>query len=268
MRIRANNILEHLLDDGFDFDKTIKEVDGLRQAYRQQNDTDNANTAWAIMTIVGIHRDYRMVFSRLQIKQYYDAWCLLERIEIDISFLLRNFPGTKGAVEYVEIMVKRLQSLFPYRLFISTVMVITERTCSICGKKRSLRSHCGHYTGHVYAGELCCDEVQKGELRGADIVTNPEHKYSVLFPGDENGQKDNYDYQLLDYLMGVWKDPYNPWHYVTIHTYKKPKEFPELNDDSFCPCGSGKCYAECCKNNPKGIKHVVYEFRSGLHSSK
>ena len=265
MKNKANNILKHLLDDGFDLDKTIKEVDGLRLAYRQQNDTDNANTAWAIMTIVGIHRDYRKVFSLLQSKQYYDAWCLLERIEIDISFLLRNFPRTKGAVEYVEIIVRRLQSLFPYRLFISTVIVITERTCKICGKRRTLRNHCGHYVGHVYAGELCCDEEKKGELHGADLVTNPEHKYAVVFPSDENGKKDNYDYQLLDCLMGVWKDPYSPWHYVTIHTHKKPEEFPQLSEDSLCPCGSGKRYKNCCKDNQEGIKHVIYEIRPGLN---
>lgn len=267
MKNKANNILKHLLDDGFDFDKTIKEVDELRLAYCQQNDVDNANTAWAVKTIVGIHRDYRKVFSLLQSKQYYDAWCLLERIEIDLSFLMRNCPGTKSAVEYVEVMVRRLQSLFPYRIFISTVMVITERTCNICGKKRSLRSHCGHFAGHVYSGELCCDVVQKCELHGADLVANPEHKYAVVFPSDETGKKDNYDYQLLDYLMSVWKGPYNPWHYITIYTHKKPCEFPKLTDVSFCPCGSGKLYEECCKNDPKGVKHIIYEFRPGLNPS-
>lgn len=48
------------------------------------------------------------------------------------------------------------------------------------------------------------------------------------------------------FLMNEWKDPYIPWHYITINTHKKPDEFPDLKDDSYCPCGSGKKYIECC----------------------
>lgn len=264
MKNRANEILKHVLDDDFDIETTIKEVDELRLTYRHNKDAENANTAWAVMTILCIHRDYRKVFLLLQSKEYYDAWCLLETIEIDLADLLRNFPGTKGAVEYIDIMVRQLQSLFPYRLFISTVILIKERKCSICGKKRSIRNHCNHFTGHVYDGELCCDEVSKCVLQGADIVFNPEHKYSVLFPSDENGQYDNHDYHVLDFLMNEWKDPYIPWHYITINTHKKPDEFQDLKDNSYCPCGSGKKYIECCKDDPDGVKHLIYEFRPGL----
>ena len=163
-------------------------------------------------------------------------------------------------------MVQRLQSLYPYKVFFSTVIVIKERTCSICGEKRSLRYHCGHYVGHVYAGELCCDIVKKCELEGVDVVRNPEHKYSVAFINGENGQEDHYDYCLLDAIMADWVDPYNPWYYETHHTHKSLNEFPGLKDNDYCPCGSAKKYSECCKNDPEGIKHTVYEFKAGMGS--
>ena len=265
MKIKTQEILSHLLEDDFDFDATIKEVDALRKDYQQQHDEENANVAWATSEIVSLHRDYRKAFSMLQEKQYYDAWCLLEQIEIGIVHLLRNFSGTKNAVSYIETMVRQLQSLYPYRVFFSTVIIVKERTCGICGKKRSIRHHCGHFPGHVYNGELCIDIVKKAELEGVDIVFNPEHKYAVAFGRNgEHDHEDHYDYKLLEGLMGRWKDPYFPWHYTTKHIHKSPDEFLDLTDDSICPCGSGKKYGECCKNDSEGVKHVVYEYRPGL----
>lgn len=107
MKNKTQEILSHLLEDGFDYDATIHEVDALRKDY-QQHDEENANVAWATLEIVSLHRDYRKVFSMLQAKQYYDAWCLLEQIEIGIANLLRNFSGVKNAVEYISIIVRQL----------------------------------------------------------------------------------------------------------------------------------------------------------------
>ena len=265
MKNKAKEILDHLLDEGFDCDTAIEEIDEQRKAYQTQHDEENANVAWATQTIVRLHRDYREVFSMLKNKHYYEAWCRMEQIEIGISNLLRNFSGIRNAVEYISMMVKQLQSLYPYKVFLSTVILIKERTCSICNKKRTIRHHCGHFTGYVYNGELCYDRVEKCVLEGVDIVFNPEHKYAVAFGRrDENDKEDHYDYRLLDGLMSRWRDPYIPWHYITVHTHKSLDEFPGLKDESLCPCGSGKEYGECCKNDPEGVKHVIYEFRPGM----
>lgn len=268
MKNKAQEILSHLLEDGFDYDATIKEVDALRKEYQQQHDEENANVAWATLEIVSLHRDYRRAFSMLQNKQYYEAWCLLEQIEIGIANLLRNFSGVKNAVKFISIIVRQLQCLYPYRVFLSTEMVIKERVCSICGKKRSIRHHCGHFPGHIYNGEMCCDHVEKCALEGIAIVFNPEHKYAVAFGRNgENDHEDHYDYKLLKGLMDRWKDPYYPWHFTTRHIHKSTDEFPGLKDDDYCPCSSGKKYGECCKNDPEGIKHVVYVFKPGLGRS-
>lgn len=69
---------------------------------------------------------------------------------------------------------------------------------------------------------------------------------------------------LLEEVMKFWKDPFMTWHYTTKHIHKSPEEFPGLTDDSTCPCGYGKIYRECCKNDPEGVKHVVYTFGPGL----
>lgn len=264
MKSKATEIIGHLLEPDFDIEVAIAEVENLKKSYQTAHDDENANIAWAVLQILEIHRDYRTVFIQLRNKQYYEAWCLLEQIEIAIANLLRNCPGSKNAVKYVGIMVQRLQSLYPYKVFFSTVIVIKERVCSICGKKRTLRNHCGHFVGHVYGGELCSDIVQKCELGGVDVVFNPEHKYAVAFVGGENGREDHYDYSILEAVMNEWDDPYKPWYYETRHIFKSPDDFPGLKDEDYCPCGSAKKYAECCKKRSEGIKHTVYEFKAGL----
>ena len=70
MKNKASEILKHLLDKDFDFDATIQEVDELRLDYRQSGDEEKANTAWAVIVILRIHRDFRRVHSLLQ-----DIYC-------------------------------------------------------------------------------------------------------------------------------------------------------------------------------------------------
>lgn len=264
MKNKASEILKHILDKDFDFDATIKEVDELRSAYRKKGDEENANIAWAAKSILHIHKDFRRAYSQLQDKKYYEAWCLMEDIEIGVDNLLRNCPGALNAVKYISLMVRQLQGLYPYKVFMSTEILIKERTCSICGKKRMIRHHCGHYPGYVYNGEMCKDIVSAAALGGLALVFDPEHKYAVAFPSDENGRKDQYNYMLLEEVMRFWKDPFMTWHYTTKHIHKSPDEFPGLADETACPCGSGKKYGDCCKNDPEGVKHVVYTFGPGL----
>ena len=264
MKNKASEILKHILDKDFDFDATIKEVEELRLAYRKQGDEENANATWALKTILIIHRDFRRAYYLLKEKQYYEAWCLMEDIEISVDNLLRNCPGAVNAVKYINLMVRQLQGLYPYKVFMSTEILIKERTCSICGKKRMIRHHCGHYPGYVYNGEMCNDIVKAAALEGLALVFDPEHKYAVAFPSDENGRKDQYNYILLEEVMKSWKDPFNAWHYTIKHIHKSPDEFPGLTDDETCPCGSRKKYGECCKNDPEGVKHVVYLFGPGM----
>lgn len=260
MKNKASEILKCIFDKGFDFDAVIQDVDELRLFYRQQGDEEEANTAWAVIVILRIHRDFKRVHSLLQEKQYYEAWCLMEKIEIAVGNLLRNCPEALNAVKFISKMVRQLQSLYPYKVFMSTEILIKERTCSICGKIRTIRHHCGHFPGYVYNGEMCYDTVEAAALEGISFVFDPEHKYAVVFLSDGKERNDQYNYMLLDEVMTFWKDPFMTWHYITKHTHKRPEEFPGLTDEAACPCGSGNMYGDCCKHDPDGIKHIVYTF--------
>lgn len=259
MKNKANDIIVHLTDDDFDYDRCIADIDAEKKKYQENQDEENANVAWIIEHIVIAHKAFVDTFKLLKAKEYYKAWCELEQIEILCNSIVKICPGSTVALKYIIDTVHNIQLLYPYRVFTSTVLVVKERVCSICGRKRTIRNHCGHFVGHLYNGEMCHDSIKSCELKGIDIVFNPEHKYTVL--GIDGSV--NYDYSVVDTLVDWWPSPYCGWHMIPEILYLKPEAIPNLQDDNLCPCGSMKRYSECCKDNPKGIKHVRYNLIPG-----
>ena len=88
-------------------------------------------------------------------------------------------------------------------------------------------------------GELCLREVTDYEIIGVAIVKHPLDKYAIL---KLEGQE--YNYQVLDYLMEKLDSPFRPW-YVEELKRKRP-EFINVGRNDKCPCGSGKKYKMCC----------------------
>lgn len=82
-------------------------------------------------------------------------------------------------------------------------------------------------------GELCLREVTDYEIIGVAIVRHPLDKYAIL---KLEGQE--YNYQVLDYLMEKLDSPFRPW-YVEELKRKRP-EFINVGRNDKCPCGSGK----------------------------
>lgn len=264
MKRKANKIIVHLTDDDFDYDRVLAEIDADKKKYQEIHDEENANVAWIIKHIVIAHKSFVETYSLLKLKEYYKAWCELEQIELLCNRIVKLCPGAIEALCYIMDTVRNIQLLYPYRLFTSTVMVVKERECSICGKKRSIRNHCGHFVGYLYNGHLCYDTIKSIDLKGIDIVFNPEHKYAVL--GADGSIE--YDFSAVENLMNWWPKPFCGWHMEPEILYLNPETFPDLADEGLCPCGSMKLYAECCKGNPKGIKHTRYNLLCGYTKYK
>lgn len=211
---KANSILLHLREPNFDFDSCITDLQEDKKKYKSHNDENNANICWVIISIVEIHRNYLQMHDMLLNQQYMDAWCKAEEVEIAVKATLRVCPSVKQALELLMNNVYNLQNLYPFVLFASPEFVIKKRTCSICGKVRSIRNQCGHYVGYLYNGEMCYDTVEKFNLDGIAIVTKPENKYSVLLAQDSKP-----DYRAIEGLMRYWRQPYIKWNYTINTTY-------------------------------------------------
>lgn len=255
-------IIEHLRDDGFNFQDALHTVQQDLEIAQNSDKEHQANTLWAIRTVIEIHYEFSVVFELLQQGEYYKAWCNAEQVEIKSKALHRNFIDVFKLVKDLYESIVRLQGLYPYTIFSSYVINIKRERCSICNQIRSIRHDCGHRKGYLYNGHLCCNIVEDLEIKSIDIVDNPVNKFAVLFATSKDGEReDNYDYTLIKCLMRYWQKPFQHWTYDIRHTHKPFSDFPGLSDKDFCPCGSGLVYAYCCKSDPQGIKHKIFQFR-------
>ena len=242
--------LSQALNDSYDWDAVCASLESELSVIKAAGGGEESNEAWRRLQIFSIWKDYKSIYHALKNGDYYEAWCEIEQVLITNQFLLRNFPADTTCTEFITSHLIALQQLFPYRLFMSSVMEIEEENCSICGAKISPWTHCGHRPGKVYNGELCLKVVNKMKFLGADIVTHPEHKYSVIFAKDEKGEReDRHDYSMLKTLIQYWQRPFQDWKIKREERFLPPYE--GLKDSDICPCLRGiKTYAECCKNSP------------------
>lgn len=260
MRTRLNNLAPHIQEPGFKYDIELGNINKEITVAQQSGDEQQANRLWAIKSVVKIHKIFVEIFNLLKDADYYNTWCKAEEVEICCNNLRRNFPYVT-ATDSIYNTITNLQALYPYKLFSSYEIIIKKERCSICNQVRSLRNDCGHRRGYVYNGKFCRNIVEECALKGIAVVDNPVHKYAVLFPTiDDNRQQDNYDYFLVESLMKYWQRPFQKWSYNIVHTHKPITDFPKLTKNDYCPCASGKKYSECCKLDPKGIKHKIYKF--------
>lgn len=241
---------ETALQDSYDLTGICEDLDRkLAQAQAASREWDT-NQIWRKRQIFGIWRDYTAIYEDLKNHKYFEAWCLIEQVLINNKFLIQNFPEDSNLTNFIVEHLMMLQTLFPYRVFTSTVLKIKKEVCTICRSEISPWTDCGHIIGKVYNGKLCLKEVQDMEFLGADIVLDPEHKYSVLFAHDEYGnQIDNYDYSLIEDLMKCWKTTYQDWSVTREECYLSPTS--DIKDTDPCPCLlSFESYSNCCKNRP------------------
>ena len=139
--------------------------------------------------------------------------------------------------------IQRLLPLFPYRIFTSREAIIKREECSICGKKIHVRTSCGHKVGKLYMGEMCCKKIVDIEFLNVNIVTKPFDRYAIL---KVPGQK--FDFSLLDYIVPSIK-PYMKWNY-RIEKRLLP-EYKRTGRNDRCPCGSGKKFKYCVRDDEK-----------------
>lgn len=229
-----------------EFDDSVLEKlkEFKNQVVNESNDL--ANEIWCLEEIYKIQKMYVNMFKQLKNKKFFEAWRLLEQINIALSFLRGNYDysGDKFNIEFIEKIIQHYEKLFPYQYFMSRESIIKKEKCSICGKVNTIRNRCEHKVGKLYMGEMCSRVVIDFEYLGMAIVKNPFDKYTVLFPKNME-----YDYYMLEHLMEDLNSPYDRW-YVEILKEKNPM-YKGIGRNDKCPCGSQKKYKKCCFSTGK-----------------
>jgi hypothetical protein len=228
---------------------TLKKIKDLAVA---QGNQECAKKVWCYEQILLIQTTYVSAFRTMKNGSYYEAWCLLERVEIALNSLLRHFSGNRNADEYkinfIDKHTKQFQSLFPYKLFLSPALLELEKECSICQKPVSIRNSCGHTVGEIYNGEECLRKITKLKVLEISVVRTPLQKYSVLFPSDPKtgNREDSYNYTPVKYVLDRLSDPFDAWDIQRTKISHPHSHYQHINKDDPCPCESGKEYKGCC----------------------
>lgn len=242
-------------------DKNILSYINSKLIEHQQENNHLANTFFVYKEIYQSHLNYVTTFNLLKKHDFYNAWCLLETIEIALVTIKDNIEYIDNAgefgIDFLTNMVRNWQALFPYKIFFSSRELIKELKCSICNQKRHLINDCGHVKGRVYNGVLCVDIVVDFEIITYDIVSNPVNKYSVPFSSDG----DNHSYSELKFVLNYIKSEHQI--FFVKKGMLKYKNHNGVSSPTYrCPCNSSfKSYEECCLSKKYlYIPHIAIDF--------
>ena len=236
-----------------------------KRAALQRHDEAGAKRAWCLEQVHHAQSCYLRAFADIKCGRYYDAWCALERAEIALHFLEPHSEGlwAQFKLDLVEEYVRKWQTLFPYKVFLSPEMIELEVECSICKARVMPRSPCGHLVGEIYQGEMCCRVVTKMHPLGVALVKNPVQKYSVVFISDPvNGkERDHYNYGLVRYLIRALRAPFDGWEGRWSERRQPHSCFRHVGRNDPCPCESEKKYKKCCLQQNGVLRpHVEFTF--------
>ena len=203
-----------------------------------------ANTAWFLHRFCEVNVQYLQAWTLLRANRFYDAWVLLERIEISCATLFRNRDLAPAGIDQGPIasQVEEWQKLFPYAVFASPEMVVRRYECSICGQSTDPWSGCAHRKGRVYMGQDCYHIAREVSIAGISLVDDPVQKYSVIFP--EGG--DRFSYEAVRFVRDRLISPRDRFTSTRGTAFHPHERFANVAPTSPCPCESGSPYGQCC----------------------
>ncbi|HEX5277883.1 MAG TPA: zinc chelation protein SecC [Fluviicoccus sp.] len=230
-----------------------------------ERDTQYADQLWRLKTALGVKHGYMQAFAQLKAGDHYNAWCILERCEIDLSLLVENSDSAFHKVARTAVFdeyIKNWQSLYPYKIFFSPGFLVGFYTCSICGEKIRPSKSCGHRKKRLYGGKICFHIGHDLEPLEVSIVTRPVQKYSIPLV--------DYDYSLLNYVIERLDHAFEPWKPVFSRMAYPRNRFNSVSETDPCPCKTGsKSFGECCSGKEEvEIPHVDFHFMKKLPEDK
>lgn len=248
-------------NDFFSMD-VIQEIEQERTNAIKEKDEKKANHYWRLAVIYYVQSGYISMYQMLRSRNYSGAFELLKQTDMQLITLEQNFmigdaDNDPYHLVFIKSILQEYEKLFPYEYFVCREMVIKQQKCSICGETVKLRGGCSHVPGKIYMGELCVHENTDFEYLGMKVSRDPFDKFEFLQPYESPQM--NYNFGLLEGLMGSLKSPYEYWE-VEIVKEKNP-EFAKIGRNDKCPCGSGKKFKHCCMNDEEKMFFDHYKIR-------
>jgi len=202
-----------------------------------------ANRLWCLEQALHVQDLYIQSFEELRSEEFPTAWRTLERVETAVAFLERHEREhwQTFRLDFIQLHVRRWQSLYPYKFFLSPEFLYKRKSCTICNAPVSIRNPCGHRIGELYDGELCARRIDDLAILGMALVTSPVQKYSIIHPAGME-----YNYAAPQYVIRRLQSPFHAWEPTFGQRRHPHSRYAHVGRNDPCPCGKKAKYKKCC----------------------
>lgn len=246
--------------------KYLKQCTSLKEFAIKRGLADAANSFLLLESILIVHKKYLKYYKLIKKNKHEDAWQLI----IDVEYLLNRIKlyiyddFAKFKLDIIEDKNTKIQTLYPYKYFMSTGFTFKNYRCSICGEIVSIHNRCKHKKGHIYNGRWCywiCKEII--DFNHVAVVENPKDKHCIITKCGGH----RFDFSLVDELVVPLKKPYLKWDLRWTKIRHPHEHYENLKETDSCPCESGLLYKDCCMKEAGILRpHVEIDFGQGYPS--
>lgn len=218
----------------------------IKQYAIENNIEELANAQYVASLYMKLLCQLSSYFKSLQEKEYRESWNILQDC-LDSAYWIGQYTITENRYEIPQIvdLLTSYESLYPYKIFASTEMIITKSECSICGKPfQSL--DCPHIKGNLYWGEVAFENVTEiKEFQAVALVSHPLDKRCVMELSDDTRTKEE-KFQLLHEFLEQQIPAFQLFSIEIQKTMRQRPDIKIVGRNDKCPCGSGKKFKNCC----------------------
>jgi hypothetical protein len=243
--IRAIQSLQ--FDQASDYINTcLAFVENEKKLAEDACDETRLNQLYVVREFATMFADYSAYWAKVLGRDFTSSWSTLQEVQSQLR-VVKKFCGTysESHLSLIERQVVALEKLYPYTIFASPELIISDIKCPICGELvDSLK--CPHISGELYGGEMAYGIVGKiDSVQAVCLVEHPADKGCVI-------QLDNTpeSFPAIAHLADlIDSHTFSPWQFsgVSESVRQKPiAEFGEIGRNDKCPCGSGKKLKHCC----------------------
>lgn len=229
------------------------------------NNEQLANSQYVLRKYYELFLNIYKYFNLLCIGSYQNSWPVLQDC-IDLAEEVGKYTSVNCRYDVPDIlkMLYAYEALYPYKIFASSEMGITESECSICGKSM-LGFECPHIKGHLYWGEVAYEIVKNVNFQAVALVSNPLDKRCVMsISGDTRTEEEKF--KLLDYFVSNSNELLVMFKIEEQITQRKRDDAKNVGRNERCPCGSGKKFKKCCGKDIyyEHVHHII-RFENEVH---
>lgn len=236
-------------------DNKLQNIDEIKnlfiEIYRYANDIKDerlANANCIFEEYVRLFVYLNKYFLLLQKQEYRSSWNVLQDC-FDICKFIGRFLGENDRLEIPKTieLLQGYESLYPYKMFCSTELIVDESHCSICGQSM-LGLNCSHIKGNLYWGKVATEVITKvREIQAIALVSHPDDKRCILEVKDDT-ITDEMKFKKLELFLSQGLNCLQIFSIKSKIENQRNLSISKIGRNEKCSCGSGLKFKNCCSH--------------------